>query len=144
MFLKLEVLFQLTYYSCFKYPFSQVRNFSLFMVYNSFITKFLPSFLPSSHSLFLSLGHVACRILVPCPGVEPVPTAVEAWSPNHQTAREFPKFTIFKCSVHSYEVRSHCCVQPLPPSISRTFSSSPNETLYQLNSNYPFLPPPRP
>lgn len=35
MFLKLEVLFQLPYYSfCFKYPFSQVRNSSLFMVYN--------------------------------------------------------------------------------------------------------------
>ena len=30
----------------------------------------------------------ACGILVPRPGIEPAPPAVEAWSPNHQTARE--------------------------------------------------------
>ena len=30
----------------------------------------------------------ACGILVPQPGIEPVPPAVEAWSPNHWTARE--------------------------------------------------------
>ena len=29
-----------------------------------------------------------CRILVPCPGIEPVPLLVKAWSPNHWTARE--------------------------------------------------------
>ena len=29
-------------------------------------------------------------ILVPRPGIEPVPPAVEAWSPNHWTARELP------------------------------------------------------
>ena len=34
---------------------------------------------------------VACRILVPPPGMEPVPPAVEAQSPNHWTAREVPK-----------------------------------------------------
>ena len=32
----------------------------------------------------------ACRILVPRPGIEPGPPAVEAPSPNHWTAREFP------------------------------------------------------
>ena len=33
---------------------------------------------------------LACRILVPrlC-GIEPVPPAVEAWNPNHWTARLF-------------------------------------------------------
>ena len=36
---------------------------------------------------------VACGILVPWPGIEPVPPALEAWSPSHWTAREFP--TIF-------------------------------------------------
>ena len=32
----------------------------------------------------------ACGILVPRPGIEPVPSAVKALSPNHWTAREFP------------------------------------------------------
>ena len=35
-------------------------------------------------------NHMACGILVPQPGIEPVPPVVEAWSPNHWTAREFP------------------------------------------------------
>ena len=35
--------------------------------------------------------HVACRILVSLPGIEPGPSAVKAWSPNHWTTREFPK-----------------------------------------------------
>ena len=38
-----------------------------------------------------TLGHKACGILVPRPGIEPGPSAVRAWSPNHWTAREFPK-----------------------------------------------------
>ena len=29
----------------------------------------------------------ACRILVPQPGIEPGPSAVKVWSPNHWTAR---------------------------------------------------------
>jgi len=37
---------------------------------------------------------MACRILVPLPGSEPVPPAVEAWSPNHWTIREFPIITV--------------------------------------------------
>ena len=32
----------------------------------------------------------ACGILVPQPGMEPVPPAAEAQSPNHWTAREVP------------------------------------------------------
>ena len=32
--------------------------------------------------------HEACRVLVPQPGIEPMPPAVEAWSLNHWTARE--------------------------------------------------------
>ena len=32
----------------------------------------------------------ACGILVPRPGIKPVPPEVEARSPNHWTAREFP------------------------------------------------------
>ena len=33
---------------------------------------------------------MACGISVPRPGIEPGPPAVEAQSPNHWTAREFP------------------------------------------------------
>ena len=35
------------------------------------------------------LRHAACRILVLQPGIEPVPSAVEAWSRKHWTASEF-------------------------------------------------------
>ena len=38
--------------------------------------------------LIFWLHCVACGILVPWPGIESVPPAVEAWSPNHWTARE--------------------------------------------------------
>ena len=34
-------------------------------------------------------GHiVVCGILVPYPGIKPVPPAVEAWSPTPRTTRE--------------------------------------------------------
>ena len=36
--------------------------------------------------------HVACRILVPRPGIKPRPSAMKAQSPNHWTAREFPSY----------------------------------------------------
>ena len=42
---------------------------------------------------FFWLSHMACGILVPQPGIEPGPSAVKAWSPNHWTAREF-SFTL--------------------------------------------------
>ena len=35
--------------------------------------------------------EVACRILVPRPGIEPMPLAVKAKSPNQGTTREFPR-----------------------------------------------------
>ena len=34
-------------------------------------------------TLFFWLCLTACGILVPQPGIDPVPPAVEAWSPNH-------------------------------------------------------------
>ena len=37
------------------------------------------------------LRHAACRILVPGGGIEPLAPAVEARSPNHWTARGFPR-----------------------------------------------------
>ena len=32
---------------------------------------------------------MACGILVPQPGIRPVPPAMKVWSPNHGTTREF-------------------------------------------------------
>ena len=45
--------------------------------------------------LNLTLGgggshSIACGILVPWPEIEPMPSAVKAWSPNHWTPREVP------------------------------------------------------
>ena len=37
---------------------------------------------------FFATHHAG--ILVPQPGIKPMPPAVEVWSPNHWTAREFP------------------------------------------------------
>ena len=47
-------------------------------------------------------GVVACRILVPQPGIKPVPPAVEAWSLNHWTAREVPGSQPFFISASTY------------------------------------------
>ena len=33
---------------------------------------------------------MACRILIPYPGIKPMPPEVEAWSLNHWPTREFP------------------------------------------------------
>ena len=47
--------------------------------------------------LFFSFGHTMQHvgISVPQPGLEPMPPAVEAWSPNHWTTREFPDISSF-------------------------------------------------
>ena len=34
--------------------------------------------------------HVACRVLVPLLGIEPMPTALGTWSLNHWTTKEAP------------------------------------------------------
>ena len=55
------------------------------------------------------LYHVAWGILVPWPGIKPVPPAVEAGSPNQWTARELPpsrSLTILSLSSLTYETPS--------------------------------------
>ena len=48
-------------------------------------------------TFFFFLADCAvCRILVSQPGIEPVPPAVEAQSPNHWTSREFPFLLLLK------------------------------------------------
>ena len=43
-----------------------------------------------SFFLFLAEPYAACGILVPQPGIEPMPPAMEGWILNHWTAREVP------------------------------------------------------
>ena len=40
---------------------------------------------------WLHCVSMACQILVLWPGIEPVSSAVKAWSPNHWTTKEFPR-----------------------------------------------------
>ena len=39
---------------------------------------------------FFYYNHAACQIVVPQPGIEPAPPALEAWSLNHGTTSEVP------------------------------------------------------
>ena len=39
---------------------------------------------------------MACGILTPRPEIEPGPSAVKVWGPNHQTAMELPEVQSFK------------------------------------------------
>ena len=48
--------------------------------------------------------HHACGILVPQPGIEPVPLAVEAQSLNHWTTREVPMSKILINKIHGWIV----------------------------------------
>ena len=48
----------------------------------------LESRLPGEISIFS--GHAACGILVPWPGIEPVPAALGVWSLNHWASRKVP------------------------------------------------------
>ena len=53
----------------------------------------------NSRELFFLGGQKACGILVPRPGIEPSPLAVEAHILNHWTAREIPQRAFyFYCS----------------------------------------------
>ena len=52
---------------------------------------------------FLWLHCAACGIPVPPPGIEPTPTAVEAESLNHWTAREVPAWAVLTSSrIHAF------------------------------------------
>ena len=60
-----------------------------------FIKNYLPFYLhlleaKALQVFYFDYPRVAFRIFVPQPAIEPGPLAVEVWSPNHWTAREFP------------------------------------------------------
>ena len=50
------------------------------------------------------LPRVACGILVPRPGIEPVPPAMEVQSLNHWTAREVPLINFKRISIFLFIV----------------------------------------
>ena len=56
-----------------------------FQIYSDmYIVHHIPAY------YFFFFWHAACGILVPQPGIEPVPAAMEGWSLNHWTTREVP------------------------------------------------------
>ena len=63
---------------------------------------------PSLVFFFFWPHLAACRILVPWPGMEPTPPAVEAWNLNHWTAREVPTVgfwtSFFSCLSHIFHI----------------------------------------
>ena len=68
-------------------------------------------------SFFLSFWpcHVACGILVLKPGIEPEHLAMRAQSPNHWTAREFPRSSFHNCWAAASKLPckpSCCCSSP--------------------------------
>ena len=57
----------------------------LIYIFNATLIKFLAAL------FFFFHQHKACRTLVPQPGIEPTPPAVEAQSLNHWTSRKVPQ-----------------------------------------------------
>ena len=53
--------------------------------------------------IFFFFGRAAYGILIPRPGMEPVPPAIEAQSLNHWTTREVPT-NILNCSIYDRKV----------------------------------------
>ena len=63
-----------------------IKDFNIFVICCNY---FYPKCIPHPP---LFLGHaMACGILVPQPGIKPMPPAVEVLSLNHWTTREVPK-----------------------------------------------------
>ena len=92
--------------SCsFSYTFKNLHFKKIAVIY----TEHLPS------DLFWGAGGLdtACGILVPRPGIRPIPPALEAQSLNHWTAREIPILTVLKYTVQWHWVYS-ITVQPSP------------------------------
>ena len=64
--------------------------------YYEFITYIFMFFPPGT---FFFGCHMVCRILVPQPGIKPVPPAVEGQSPTHWTIRELPSGNLGNCYI---------------------------------------------
>ena len=80
-----------------------------------------------------------CRILVPQPGIKPVPPEVEAWSLNHQTARKACFFQVkcFRKQNVDKDTDVNCC------SVSKLCSTLCDSMDYSVPSFLRPLPSPR-
>ena len=89
--LKVIARFTSLYPKVLQYLFPQTKG--VLLHHPSTVTKF-SRFNIDTILLFIFFGHatwlVESGILVPPPGIEPVPPAVEAQNPNNWAAREFP------------------------------------------------------
>ena len=70
------------------------------------------------HSCFCLLSfwlyQVACGIIVPQPGIKPTLPALEGWSLNHWTAKEFPwSSELTNVSTRYFSILFLICVSPL-------------------------------
>ena len=55
--------------------------------------------------------HMVCRILVPQPGIKPVPPAVEGQSPIHWTIRELPSGNLGNCYIRLIKlIKGNACI----------------------------------
>ena len=85
---------------------------------------------------FFRLCQEAYRILVPQQGVEPMPPAVEVWSLNHWTAKEFP---------HVHTLSSHKITFHLRVSMYQSLFTSNiqlTKTFYSWYTGFCFLTAP--
>ena len=57
-----------------------------------------PRYLASHRGIFFFFffkwGCLTCRILVPPPGIEPMPAVMDKQSPNHRTTRELLRYLL--------------------------------------------------
>ena len=60
-------------------------------------------------AMLWGLQDLSSPISVPWPGIEPRPPAVEAWSPNHWTTREFPSTYLYNWNFVPFD-----CLLPMP------------------------------
>ena len=84
----------------------------------------------------------ACRILVPRPGIEPTPPAVEVRSLNHWTAREFPPLLHYVSTWRSFHSGCLACVQGWtyePPRPARPSLLEPTGT--RTESHWAYIVP---
>ena len=77
--------------------------------------------IPAPFVPFLWPRRAACGILVPRPGIEPVPPALGAWSLNHWAAREVPVCSFIDRGTEALRMKSAPRVPPqtLGPSVQR-------------------------
>ena len=83
-----------------------------------------------SFQFILAVLH-GCRILVPQPEIEPMIHAVEAWSHNHWTAREVPRY--ISCFTYSNQLSWFLLsTSPTSPVISFYFLFISGNIMFQL------------